>query len=485
MIKNKYTSNYMAKRNYTFLFIFFLFLGNTLITHAQSAFPIRKVGQRHDKYLNNQWIGIDSANFTYNGFPTLTKSENIKGDGLGGWQNNYRFIYLLDANERIIQLIRENWNGGSWVNFNKYNYTFDANGNQTEVLYQSWNGSSWVLAGKIESTGFDAFGLPTAETSFAYSGGTWVFTSKIEYQNTQGKVQISEKYFWNSTLIAWKKVERNFYTYFGNEVGSATTSYPNDSDVWKINKRVTYTYNTTTLKLSMIENEKYDTLTNVWKNNTRALYSYTPSLMTSEINFETFNGSWLPTDKEIFNYNASNLLTEHIKQLYNGSWVNGTKMEYIYTGALNTEQILYLGNGGGWDANQKTTLNYNADDSLTYKLVEDFNGSATIPNARYYYYYNLWPLSLSATQKILLETQLYPNPIKNAANISIPKEVNGHFRIELYDILGRKVLLLEQYCNGVQNTITFSTSELKQGMYHAKIIHKESKAQTTLSLIKN
>lgn len=71
------------------------------------------------------------------------------------------------------------------------------------------------------------------------------------------------------------------------------------------------------------------------------------------------------------------------------------------------------------------------------------------------------------TENVLEKTQIYPNPITNG-KVYISTETNTPKDIELYDMLGKRVLVTDM--NGYQREL--NVGNLKSGVYLMKITEK-------------
>lgn len=71
------------------------------------------------------------------------------------------------------------------------------------------------------------------------------------------------------------------------------------------------------------------------------------------------------------------------------------------------------------------------------------------------------------TENLLEKTQIYPNPVTNG-KLFINTETNTPKNIELYDMLGKRVLITET--NSYQRELNLGT--LKAGVYLIKITEK-------------
>ncbi len=77
--------------------------------------------------------------------------------------------------------------------------------------------------------------------------------------------------------------------------------------------------------------------------------------------------------------------------------------------------------------------------------------------------------TLSTPNTKISSVQLYPNPVKNILNISLPDTTET--RIEIYDVLGKRVFIRK-----INTSMALNLSALKSGLYMVKVIQ----ANTTI-----
>jgi hypothetical protein len=108
---------------------------------------------------------------------------------------------------------------------------------------------------------------------------------------------------------------------------------------------------------------------------------------------------------------------------------------------------------------------YSADhrEALLSLVVINANGSLLTQS---YQYTNQYPLSVGNLNENRIDLSLYPNPAREALNVSFTLDNNTDMSVNLLDITGREVLPGEtrSYAKG-KNQLTLSTGNLPSGMY--------------------
>jgi hypothetical protein len=66
----------------------------------------------------------------------------------------------------------------------------------------------------------------------------------------------------------------------------------------------------------------------------------------------------------------------------------------------------------------------------------------------------------------MIVSRVYPNPFNSSTTIEYSLSEAGHIRIDIYDLLGRRIeTLIDDYKQAGSHTITFDASHLSSGVY--------------------
>lgn len=89
---------------------------------------------------SNGWIYTYRTNYGYN-TQGLLENELVEkyNTNNGQWEFWTLSTYSYDANNRLTELLQQNWSGSIWVNAWKQIYTRNTNGYRTQYLNQNWN----------------------------------------------------------------------------------------------------------------------------------------------------------------------------------------------------------------------------------------------------------------------------------------------------------------------------------------------------------
>ena len=148
-------------------------------------------------YIDGQWVNVIKEVYNYNGddwtvlvwewngttwtssvLNTYTREgttivqvmQYMEG---GAWQNDEKYIYTLDFDENIVEILWQEWENPEWVNFEKTTYVYE-DGVYTEQNVQIWDDDDW-LDNFLYTFGYDALGNAKHGKCFEYDGDdTWV-----------------------------------------------------------------------------------------------------------------------------------------------------------------------------------------------------------------------------------------------------------------------------------------------------------------------
>ena len=88
----------------------------------------------------------------------------------GAWQNDERYVYTLDFDENVTEILMQEWTSSEWADEEKTTYLY-ANGVYTDKYVQIWDGSAWIDE-KHFTFDYDG-GNAKHGMCFAYDGSDW------------------------------------------------------------------------------------------------------------------------------------------------------------------------------------------------------------------------------------------------------------------------------------------------------------------------
>ncbi|MCB4808620.1 T9SS type A sorting domain-containing protein [Tamlana sp. 62-3] len=375
----------------------------------------------------------------------------------------YFFAMMLIANSqnKLLSSIEEYNYDSNYNYFYGKNYEYDSNGNLLFETDFEQNNSIWEITGK---------------TFFTY--------------NTNNKLT-SETYLkWNNTLEKFENYYRTLLTYdTNNNLIEIVYQESYENDVWENEEKYIYAYNEGHLidyyySYFFIDGEwsRYEDKTEV---------KYNSNDKISEIiTYTGTEGNYIFDYKDIYTYNFnSQLVKSESFNWENNEWVN----EY-------NESLEY-----NWDSNGNlinVVHNYNSSSNIseiytydTSKLMSNFmhpfinrsgfdyvlegfphyNKLLTYTDgfSRYTYNYDS-SITLGTTQfEAKNDLSIYPNPATKT--ITINNTLDNISEIEIYNVLGKKVL--------TSITKTIDVSNLKSGIYLVSIMDNDG-IKTTKRIIK-
>ena len=443
----------------------------------------KKIAQRGDLYVNNNWQGKDSFLFAYNNDAIQTSLQALSYTA-NTWANNYRYTYTINAFGKVSTQIGENWVAGAWTNNTKYTNFYDANGYNTQVLYEVWNGNTWVQNAKIENNNIDALGNVANEYVYSFNGigwdnQTWRYRTYVAGQTL---TESEEKYYWDVQNNNWAKYERFFYSYFQGQIGTITHSLPDANAMWQSKDKKIYTYNLSPLQLTEYKTQKYDSILFVWQNLHRITYTYNADSLLDKTQNETFVGNgWDATDRAQYLYNASKQKIEYYTEANNaGNWDKNSRSTYNYTNNLVSDELQEIGVANLWQWNKKLFFNYDANANKIYDKTENYIAGSFVPFSQNFYYYNSFTVNVNDKIKEIYRLKLYPNPAQQKVFIQCSLSKNMLAQINVFNTMGNKIMMRTQSLSLGFNNIDLDISSLINGQYFVQIVDAESGKQQSL-----
>lgn len=146
-------------------------------------------------YMEGQWVNVIKEVYNYNGdvwtvlvwewngttwtssvLNTYTRENNTIEHVMqymegGAWQNDEKYIYTLDFDENVTEMLFQEWTGTEWADNEKTTYLYE-DGVYTDEYVQEWDGSAW-LDEYHYTFDYDAMGNAKHGLCFAYGGYDW------------------------------------------------------------------------------------------------------------------------------------------------------------------------------------------------------------------------------------------------------------------------------------------------------------------------
>lgn len=249
------------------------------------------------------------------------------------------FLSSLNSHsQKILTSLTETWKNETWKNLVQTLNTYDGNGYLIHDLTQSWN-VSWKDSFQTDYTNNPD---GTAQQSISQSWNTlangWENVQRENYTYTATKkVLISESEFWNSTDWFFSSKETNAYDGSDYLTNSLLQTYDFITP-WKDAYQTIYNNNpdgTVNQATSQIWN------VNVWNNEDRITYTYNSSKLIMSLS-EKWNGTiWENSSMDTYEYDGSGYLIYLLSQNWvSNSWINDAQFFITNYGNGNPYQII-------------------------------------------------------------------------------------------------------------------------------------------------
>lgn len=283
-----------------------------------------------DWYLNHRTI------YTYDDNQNSTEETESTYDVVQGWYDVQRSLNTYDAENRLTNVIDQNWDGFSWVNTDQLVYTYDGNGDLVLQSYKNWDGTSFVDFYQQIFTYDNNHNILT-RISQVWNGTLWNNgTRQVSVYNANNLLTIRVNQSWNG---AWNDVTRTLYTYDVNNDLDTLLSQKWSFNAWNDDYRSVYDFdahhNRTFIK------EQLAIGIGVWEDQEKYEYMYDQfDNVTHLVNSDYDNGNWIPVYQyNIINDDDQNRSSEVFQNWENG-WENADSTQYYYTNLTGVKEIL-------------------------------------------------------------------------------------------------------------------------------------------------
>lgn len=117
----------------------------------------------------NNWSSDELWTYTRTGNTIELVMQYMQG---GAWQNDEKQIITLNFDEKVTEILDQDWVGTSWVNDELTNYNYEGNVFPTKTV-KEWEGSAWEDHLKFEYT-YDGSDNAVSGLCLGYGGYDWV-----------------------------------------------------------------------------------------------------------------------------------------------------------------------------------------------------------------------------------------------------------------------------------------------------------------------
>lgn len=343
-------------------------------------------------------------------------------------------VYTYDGMDRPTEILEQLFSAGdsTWDNSDRTLNTW--NGSEiypVEALSQSWNQTEWYDYGRSMFT-LDELGRAEEMISQTYNDPDWSNAARQMHTFDNGGLIPMETY-----TYAWYQ------------------------DDW--------------LPTSLAENTVSDGLLQ------ESVYSYYSG------------GSYEEQSRSLYTYDQMDRLEVLLSQNKAGSdWSDYQQTVNTYEGDYLVTTQIDLNFGFGWMPQSRTSFTYNGDGSnheTFYESYSEFAAAGTaawVPTGKTEYLYEAasvqelegYPLP----DQFTLE-QNYPNPFNPTTQIRFALTKPGYVKLEVFDLLGRKVTTLVDQQLGIStHQADFDATGLASGIYFYRL-QTDTVAQTRKMLL--
>ena len=385
---------------------FILFFLSPILSFSQNY----KVDERKIYFWNNAitipaWEHQSTELYTYGN--DGDKETNLLSLSFPGGEKLYQQKKTYNASNDIILNVFQFWNPGLPV--------------------PGWQDTSQIIYSYVG-------GKLSTETTQNYISMGWQNTTQTEYNYEGNNLKDATTLLYNLTTMVFEiahSSNQELYMYSGDDVTKETNQHWETGTGWVVDEIFETTYSSPGVPI-MTMDSNWDAFTNTWEIE-RAIITYVMGLI-NKVKFELSDGEggWILDSQVVFEYPSatSSIITQQ-------DWVD---LDWVDTDReLNT-----------YDANGNLKV-YILEDAISgpwegyYRVDNDYSVAA--------------PFSLSAESFNKENFKVFPNPVSDVINLVSSVWIE---KIELFDILGKKVL-------SSSNTKQLNVEHLKSGIYVLKV----------------
>jgi Secretion system C-terminal sorting domain len=418
------------KRTMLLFTIAFPFMLNQPATAQTSS---RLVGEAHWTNNGAMFTPVDSTGFNYSGGRGGDLTHSMNYDNSTAWtynntdsayDNSWYYIQTFDANNNLLTMTSEYWNGSAWVLNTKNLYTYNSSNQRTTLIQQTWGGSSWT---------------PVSQDVYTYNPGGQLY------------VDIYETWDGLSATFVPSTQKTYYYDASGNRI--------NETDQVFISGTPQYT--------------------NEWV----STYSSSNQMLTSTYN--TWSGSsWTPVNMTTDTYDSTGDMISSLYQTYDGTsstWVNSTLDLYssFNSAHMAVTDVAQTWDDGtsAWDNSMQYTNTYNSYNQLTSRTGESWNVVGLFefasgdPRANYYYETYTPGTGTTAAPVVVAndnDANIFPVPAQNMLYVNVKWADAQSANITVVDMTGRIVRQWDAP-SGTEYRGAVSVNGLADGTYFIKI----------------
>jgi hypothetical protein len=373
----------------------------------------------------------------------VVESNSSQWDS-GSWLNNYRVLYTYNASNRITSVISQSNSSGAWKSYAKTAITYDGHNDTTSYnRYSTDTSGTWILGTSTEFA-YDGQYRHTAVYYFDVSGGVITDTATGIYYSYDNQGNLAQQLIlYNDSINTLMVTAAVKYIWSSNNLLTSDTTLAYDAGVWVDSVEDDYSYNSQNLLAIKTLNES-DGMGGLIPD-AQYLYFYAPNqqLDTSITVYYSQTIGWYDYQMFVNTYNTNNTLESY------GNYTPDTT--------------------GGWTLTSLFNYTYDADNNVTYVLIQTPTDSGFISVEEDYYYYENY--DSTAPTSILnpgagISVNVFPNPAHDMLQIAYTSGVFNNF--ELYNINGE--MILKQEINPLSTRLSLNSAFLSPGNYLVRLL---------------
>lgn len=366
------------------------------------------------------------------------------------------------------------------------------------------------------------FGNSKAQVSLVYNLDNWLHTHTIQYWDTasgswlnsreyeqthtlDSLVSIRQYKYWNPDSSKWNIIDESHFAYDSNSRISGAVCYINTNSASILDSRFSIYYNLSG-QFDSINFQHYDTTATTWKNKKRDRYYYNNEGLADTVYFDGVDAlyQWKLSSRGAYTFDSLNRTTSFGGMSFSVSlnqWINDNHTRHLLyydsLGFLNQEIeqgwntvslswfdemiYYYTPNQSGLRERDSSVHLFLGDTTNTQLSVYEYYPSGKIFRITYSFWRNQsWLLYSREIFNYIDEpvltgiaplkegnNQIFVSPNPNSGDFFIRYNSNdiGLAEIEIFDLNGKREMLLYQSSEIGDNRVRINSSNLQAGIY--------------------
>ncbi len=353
-------------------------VGNKKEVSRFDQYGYQTLEEVYRSWANGVWIGTSKVEYEFDAEGNKLMTANYEWDAANlKWKGKTKEKNVFDSEQRLLITESYSWVNDDWVGSDKKEFTYN---NPATTTVSVWQNGAWVYSTRETVTTTN--GKVTDKSTYAYSGSDWTIqtqeqhiymgnnlmqdisykwmggtqigVARTDYEYTSGKKTKTTTYAWDAAQADWVISGYTQLIYSGSQLTEEVSfTYVGGVAVGESHK--TYTYGDTKSTTTYM----WNSTSSQWEMATYEAKIYSAGVLTSEEKCTYTNGVQTGGNKTLFNGNVTTT------QVWNGAWINDQRTTKTYTDGVLTRELTEVWSGTAWTNSKQYELQRNTHGETT------------------------------------------------------------------------------------------------------------------------